>query len=224
MLAWLKERVGSWFAGSAPATSAPAAPATKGKTRGTLTDYIGGSSGFGSGLSTPLNDARALAMNRNWVHACVRVIAQRIAARSVRVGRVAGGKPGKGTKAASAHPPWMRPGDVKELTAHPLLDAIHDPNPYAVSWSLVYLLVASLELTGRAYVWADTEGDALRLWFIPSHWVTPDPDAKLPLTRFVVSPGNSGRQFRLTSDELLLIQLPNPADPLAPLSPLAAGW
>lgn len=225
MLDWLKQRVGRWFAESVPATSAPAAPATKAATSATLTNFLG-SSGSGSSQWSDTNTAR---YNTAWVFAAVRLIAERIAGQPVRAGRLTRTKPDKAApraKAAAASPPWLRPGDVKELSSHPFLEAWHDPNAYLTSWGLLYLTVASLKLTGVAYLWIDDQPDgSTRIWFLPAGWVREDVEHNGPrLSRFTITPAASGQQFKLTDAELIRFSLPDPSDPLAGLGPLKAGF
>jgi len=192
----------------------------------TLTSYMG-SGGLGM---TPLwNDVDTARFNTGWVYACVRAIADRIAGQPIRVGRVTAsprrGRPTPGSvKAASAAPPWIRAGAVEELDAHPLLDAIHDPNPYLVPYSLIGLTIASLRLTGVGYWWVDEETDGTtRIWYLPAGWVAEDPDATVPLTKFIVRPARSADEFRLDASELIRFATPDPANPFDNLSPLKAG-
>ena len=225
MLSWLTSAVRRWVAGTDPAPTATGAPATKAATSATMTNFFGGA---GSG-SSQWNDTDTARYNTAWVFAAVRLISERIAGQPVRVGRLARTRPGKaatGTKAASSAPPWLRTGDAKELASHPFLDAWHDPNPYATSWGLLYLTVASLKLTGVAYLWVDDQPDgSTRLWVLPAGWVREDVNDKIPrLSRFIVTPAASGRQFTLTADELVRFSLPDPSDPLAGLGPLKAGF
>lgn len=217
MFGWLKTRVRRWLAADEP-------EGEKAATGATLTTYLGSPTG-----TTPAwNDLDTVRFNTGWVHASVRAIANRVAGQPVRVGRTGSATPtvpAKATKGASAAPPWMRPGTVKELPAHPVLSALHEPNPYLTAWGLLYLTVFSLELAGVAYLWVDRQPDGTtRVWYLPAGWVLEDPDADLPLSRFIVRPlGWSGEEFRLSSDELIRFSLPDPANPLAGLGPLKAG-
>ncbi len=202
------------------------APAGEKAPRGaTLTTYLGPG---GLGLSPAWSDIDTIRFNTGWVYACVRAIADRIAGQPVRVGRAASPRRGRSApetrKAASAAPPWMRAGAVEELDAHPLLDALHDPNPYLVPYSLVGLTIASLRLAGVAFWWVDRETDgATRLWYLPAGWVAEDPDAAVPLTKFIVRPARSADEFHLDASELIRFSTPDPANPFDNLSPLKAG-
>ncbi|QDU24033.1 phage portal protein [Urbifossiella limnaea] len=195
----------------------------------TLTTYMG-TGGFG--MSPTWNDVDTARFNTGWVFACVRAIADRIAGQPIRVGRVtstprrgSGRRGGPGTvKAASAAPPWMRAGSVEELDAHPLLDALHDPNPYLVPYSLIGLTIASLRLAGVGFWWIDRERDGTtRIWYLPAGWVTEDPDATVPLSKFIVRPAHSADEFHLDATELIRFSTPDPANPFDNLSPLKAG-
>jgi HK97 family phage portal protein len=162
--------------------------------------------------------------NRGWVYAAVRVVSQRIAGQPIRVGRKTSRGDVKGTKAASVSPPWIRPGTVQELDDHPVLDVLHDPNHYLTAWGLIYLAVASLELTGCAFIWWDDQPDGSTVaWFLPSSWVYDDPEAIMPFTQWKIRPAASGEEFTLTDAELIRISLPDPSNPLYPLGPLQAA-
>lgn len=87
--------------------------------------------------------AEQLAHFRGWVYAAIRPIAQRIAGQTINVGRVSGAASVR-SKAATKPDP---------LPTHPILDMLANPNGLLVGWSLMYSLVASLELTGRAFLW-----------------------------------------------------------------------
>lgn len=216
-----------WLARLWRGTPAPAGELMEKAPRGaTLTSYLGPG---GLGLSPGWSDVDTIRFNTGWVYACVRAIADRIAGQPIRVGR-ASASPRRGrsapgaTKAASAAPPWMRAGAVEELDAHPLLDALADPNPYLVSYSLTALTVASLRLTGVGYWWVDGETDGTtRVWYLPAGWVAEDPDAEVPLTKFIVRPARSADEFRLDASELIRFSTPDPANPFDNLSPLKAG-
>ena len=43
--------------------------------------------------------------------------------------------------------------ELQIIEQHELLDAIDDPNELMVRWTLLYVTLAGLELTGRAHWW-----------------------------------------------------------------------
>src|SRR5689334_15550344 len=87
-----------------------------------------------SGIGYTRNDSNRAANQyrhfKNWAAAAIRVIAERLAAQPIRVGRVKAGTK-LGTKDAS---------DVEPLKTHPVLDAFANPNPLMTSWHLLYTL------------------------------------------------------------------------------------
>lgn len=178
-----------------------------------------------NGTAYPSIDGNeAVRHNRGWVYGAVRVVAQRIAAQPVRVGRLSGRGPVKGAKAASDSPPWVRAGSVTELDEHPLIDSLADPNPYLTTWGLVYLAVAALELAGVAYWWIDEQDDGTtRIWYLPPGWVSEDPDSPEALTRWIVRPAGLGEEFRLDHHEVIRFALPDPGNPLSVMGPLQAA-
>lgn len=209
MLTWLKR----WWGGERVEKAARSS---------TLTSFLHPGA---NGTAYPSIDGNeAVRHNRGWVYGAVRVVAQRIAAQPVRVGRLAGRSPVKGAKAAADSPPWVRAGTVTELDEHPLIDSLADPNPYLTTWGLVYLAVASLELAGAAFWWIDEQPDGpTRVWYIPPGWVTEDPDSPEALTRWLIRPAGLGEEFRLDHRELIRFALPDPGNPLAVLGPLQAA-
>lgn len=125
--------------------------------------------------------------NAGWVHAIIRIIAQRIAAQPMRIARIVKddevrqlhgivqkGNPFRKALAKARltqlrlRSPRKRdcPPFVKEyrqqlelMEDHPILDIMRRPNPIMVRSALMMNTVASLELTGRAYWWFCKKGD-----------------------------------------------------------------
>jgi phage portal protein BeeE len=152
-----------------------------------------------------------------WSHASIRVIAERIAGQPVRVGRrVQAKRPPAGAKR------HVEP-ELQLLDRHPLLDALRDPNPIMVHWSLMFITVAGLELAGRYYWWLTTEKDRVQIWPLPPQWVRPEHDEDKLYARYVVTPAHTGRLFTLPPEEVLHFYYPSPGDPyLGAISPLWA--
>ena len=139
-----------------------------------------------------------------WVYAAVRPICQRIAGQPIHVGR---------PKA----PRSMKQADNAEpLESHPLLDLLADPNDLMVAWSLIYVTVASLELTGRCLWWLPKKKQIIP---IPTSWIQGSEGA----TRFdafvVRSPWNA-ESWTIPADECCYFHYPSPADPHEAVSPL----
>lgn len=145
--------------------------------------------------------------NCGWTYSCVKAIAQKLAEREVFVGRPAS-KP-RGKKGID---------DLEPLESHPILDLLADPCPLLTRWSLLYMTVANLELTGRAHWWLTQEKGKAELWPLPSSWCEP----KDPFRgSWIVKPKNSsGEGFEVPGDDMVYFALPDPSDPFGCLSPL----
>lgn len=218
MLDWLKTGIRRWLG----VTSATSPVRTKAARGATLTDFMGSGGGIGGTTQPQWSDWDTKRYHTNWVFACVRAVSQRVAGQPLKVGTAAKARAApKPTKAHGNNP--ATGGKVRELASHPLLDALADPNPYLTPFALIQLTVASLEIAGVGYWWLDREPDgSTRIWYLPAGWVREDPDAPLPLSRFIVKPEASGEEFPLSSDELIRFALPDPANPMQVLSPLKA--
>lgn len=126
-----------------------------------------------------------------------------------------------------SHEPTLRTakhvGDnLEPLLAHPLLASIDDPNPFMVRWSLLYVTVASLELTGKSFWWLRDVGHQFEIWPLPVHWVQPIHEADSLFARWLVRPPNNPTGFELSGEEVAYFALPDPSDPLGAKSPLSS--
>jgi phage portal protein BeeE len=214
MFGWFTSAVGRLF-------SRDAVPAgTKAARGATLTSAIG--IGVTGGAAPMWTEHEARRRFCEWVFAAVNATARRIAAQPVRVGRKVKASTPSGSKAAAN--PAASGARVKELPEHPLCDLLDTPNPFLSESQLIGLIVAALETSGVAYVWFDEQpGDQPpRLWFLPCAWLREDPDADVPLSKWIVRPENSADEFRLNASELIRIATPDPANPFRPFSPLMA--
>lgn len=136
---------------------------------------------------------------------------------------------------------WFKrslPGAFKSVAAtaelidnHPLLDAIDNPNPIMVRWSLMFVTVASLLLTGKAYWWvvAAEEGDAdengvkgktLQIWPLPSNWVTPIHTEVALYDHWEVRPDGTTEPIPVKKEQIIYFYFPDPAALLGSQSPL----
>ncbi|WP_439629140.1 phage portal protein [Gemmata sp.] len=170
--------------------------------------------------------------NFAWVHAAVRVIAQRIAGQPVRVAKRVTAAPaplrtpdGRGLRTLSR--PWVRaaPPFVKQMSSrlelldeHPLLTAIENPNPYLTGSGLLYVTAFQLELTGQSFWWmrdgdGGDLGTGLEIWPLPASWVKPNHDKK-PFSSYTVTPLYSGEEFTVPGDEVCRLHYPDPSDPI----------
>jgi phage portal protein BeeE len=116
--------------------------------------------------------------------------------------------------------------NVVMIDRHPLLDAINHPNDLMTKWSLFYVTIASLELTGRAYWWFYKSKDKaagtqeLYIWPIPSNWVTPISSPDRVHSSYKILPPGSATSFEIPSEQMVPFHLPDPANPTQSISPL----
>jgi phage portal protein BeeE len=160
------------------------------------------------------NAAEQLQAFKGWVYAAVRPIAQRIAGQPIHVGR-------KG-KAKLVRSKAAMPDGVDELPTHPLLDALNDPNELMVKWSLIYTLVASMELTGRQLWWLPELDGRRRIFPIPTSWIE-GIVGSTSYAAFKVRPPNSAEAETLDSSECFYACYAHPGDPHGVISPLQAA-
>ena len=145
---------------------------------------------------------------KGWVWAAVRLIATRIAGQSIYVAREAK-QPKRGKQLGEA---------LEPLDSHPLLDALADPSELHTEWSLKFVTVASLELTGRALWWVTQDNGRQVILHIPTSWIV-SVDARR--TVWNIRPNGSTQEFSLPGDEVVHYFYPDPADPLGAISPLS---
>ncbi len=148
-----------------------------------------------------------LAHFRGWVYSAVRAIAQKVAGQSIRVGQL---KPGvTGIKSLE---------NVRELPNHELLKLLANPNDLMVPWSLMFVTVASLELTGRQLWWMPKRK---QIFPIPTSWIRGF-EGTSKFTAFNVQPPHSAETIPLDADECVLFSYASPGDPWGAVSPLQA--
>jgi hypothetical protein len=172
--------------------------------------------------------------NTGWPFACIRIIAQRIAGQEIKVGRWVG-KPQQGRSRRGVKRPHLErlPRTLKDLREdlevidnHPLLEAINDPNALMVRWALLFVTVASLEITGKAYWWFFNEKrDRTGKWSIlpvPASWITPRHAEGKLYAEWEIRSDQNAKPVVVPGDEVAYIYYPDPANPLSALSPLQA--
>ncbi len=142
-----------------------------------------------------------------WVYAAIRPIAQRIAGQAIKVGRA------KAPSRVKQSPQW------EALESHPILDLLNDPNDLMVAWSLMYVTVASLELTGRCLWWLPKKKQILP---IPTSWLVGF-QGSTKITAFTIRPPKQAEAINLPADECVYFAYPDPSDPHGALSPLQAA-
>lgn len=167
-------------------------------------------SGRGGLTLAPNNLAEAreqLGHFTGWQYVAIRAIATRTAGQEAFVASEPLGP--RGMKAAG--------NDLEPLPAHPLIEAINDPNDLMVRWSLLFVTVCQLELTGLAYWWlAENPSGWLDIWPLPPDWVSPNPGRKT----WKIRPPGDPQGFDVAYDDVACFSLPDPANPLGATSPL----
>jgi phage portal protein BeeE len=152
---------------------------------------------------------------RGWVWSAVRLVAQRIAAQPVCVGK----KPTRRRIKASSIGEKIEP-----LESHPLLDALSDPNEIQTFYQLMFASIASLEITGRFLWWIQkgsrpaSDGSTIRILPIPTPWIV---SVDALQTSWKIRPRGSAEDFTIPGDEILNVHYADPADPRGVISPLA---
>ena len=146
-----------------------------------------------------------------WVYSSIRPIAQRIAGQPIHVGKRKG-KRKLGIKSYE---------DVKPLDSHELLELLADPNDLMVAWSLIYVTIVSLELTGRQLWWITEVEGRKQILPIPTSWILGF-EGTTSITSFRIRPPNAAEEFNIPSDECCYFAYPNPGDLHGAWSPLQA--
>ena len=196
---------------------------------------------FGGGQTT--GAAEQYRHFKGWAYVAIKAIAQRVASQPLcltDLGATSQGAYGQETPAENlsdamedarrrrsvSAPVWTKSygdfstGDIVEQ--HRLLDALMRPNEVMTQWSLMYCTVASLELTGCSYWWFDDSGSRLKIWPLPSNWVTPVHDENEGLYHsYKITPkGTSDDEFIVDGKNIAYFPLPDPSNPMGHTSPL----
>lgn len=174
--------------------------------------------------------------NTGWVYSIIRIIAQRIAGQPLRLGKMVSASAKKrpdGMVSKAAMPLFTRSlpahlkshaGDIEPLEDHSFLAAIRRPNQLMVQWSLMFVTVASLELTGRAYWWFFLNEDgALEVWPLPSSWVFPLHDENRLYYAWEIRPEGMAAPIQVAGPDICMLGYPDPSNPLNNVSPLQAN-
>jgi phage portal protein BeeE len=147
----------------------------------------------------------------------------------------------KGSEEATASALWFKqrlPGPFKTLApsaelidTHPILEAIDNPNPIMVRWSMMFVTVASLMLTGKAYWWVKAvkgddggnDGDGsprIEIWPLPSSWVKPVHTETKLNSHYEVTPEGALEPTPVPAEQIVYFYLPDPSSLLGAQSPL----
>ena len=153
--------------------------------------------------------AEQLRQFQSWVYAAVTSVAQEVARQTPFVYQSTG---------QADHEQRALP------QSHPLCRLLARPNPWLTPWELWYLTTVYLELTGNCfwYVAPGVGPEPAELWVIPSPWVTVVPDPVRFVKHYEVRSGGPRAEV-FTTDEVVHLKYPNPADPHWGLSPLRAN-
>ena len=163
---------------------------------------------FGDGQKYA-NAQQQLAAFNSWVFAAIRPIANRIAAQPIRVGRP------KTLRTSKGKP------EVALLDEHPILTMFSDPNNIQTGYGLLWALVASLNLTGRAFLFVPEKTDPPQAFMIPVSWVKGHAGTTGYTSWYVQPPGHS-EAITVPADRMVYFAFPDPSDPWGAISPLAA--
>lgn len=178
------------------------------------TDLVADTAGIGTPTSRPNLTAHREQLRHfnGWQFVAIRAIAVRVAGQQVNVASVRGAPGRLQTKAVG--------DDLEPIPDHPLVAAIDAPNPYMVRWQLMYVTVAGLELTGKAYWWIRDTNRGLEIYPLPADWMSPEHDGGL-YSRWRVRPPGVPEGLVIDNADIAYFSLPDPADPLmGAVSPL----
>lgn len=102
---------------------------------------------------------------------------------------------------------------------HPAIIMLNFPNSIMTRWALMYSMMVSLELTGKAYLWIDKNKDGTEeIWPVPSNWVTPVHEGENLFSKWRISYPGGIRE--VSRDDIVYINYPDPANPVEAISPL----
>ncbi|HVC97241.1 MAG TPA: phage portal protein [Pirellulales bacterium] len=179
---------------------------------------------------------------RGQVFSSVRPICQRIAGQPIRLARVAKAIKGRARRAVEPRQYDRRAlvefvtnrlgmsvkanEQIEVIDQHPLLDALERPSPSIPGWndwSLKYVIVASLEMTGHAYLWFPVVQGTKEIWHLPSHWVRARSTEQGLFQAWLVRPPGVADDTELPADSIAPFWYPDPSNPLRGLGPMEAG-
>ncbi len=202
-----------------------------------LTGMGGGQSSLFAASKEDSQNRQRYGLFRGWLYAAINALANKAATQAVCLGRIAGTESGERraiptqksqkTWREKSMPSWIQkksaPAEKLEMiTAGPLVELFDQPNPIQGRWQFVYMFVANLNLTGRAYIIADERNGRPIYYCLPSTWVTPVDGYNKFKVRDPKNQLQGGEDTILTRDQVAYCYLPNPADPLGAMPPTQA--
>lgn len=166
-----------------------------------------------------------------WVAAAVKLIAQRIAKQRFIVARhvIHGKKLDKINNPNKMHTPSPFKAfhlDLDVIEDHPLLDVMKQPNEIMTRWSLFFVLVVALELTGKAFWWIydAPKGSSLEgrkvIWPVPPHWIDPVHENGQLYTQWKIKPDGMREPLIVPGNEIIYFFYPDASNPLGAQSTL----
>lgn len=161
---------------------------------------------------------------KGWAYVAIKAIAQRVASRPLKLVDMGQSANSDGIEGRADAPAWTKSWGQAEagevIESHPLLDAVMRPNEIMTQWSLMFCTVASLQLTGASYWWFEQSESGLRIWPLPSHWVSVNHNDGLNASYRIIPNGNESEAFTADGKDIAYFSLPDPSNPLKNVSPL----
>jgi phage portal protein BeeE len=171
-----------------------------------------------------------------WTGACAKIIGQRIARQPIRIARVVKRAPGKSLYHDSLY--YKRPNkkhvpfpfktfhqDLDVLDSHPVLNWLNRPNQLFTRWTLLYVTVISLELTGASYWWiydapkSDPFAGRKVIWPVPTNWLEPKHDKGL-YSSYMLHTGGTEEPVEIPGQQIVRFAYPDPSNVLGITSTL----
>ena len=117
--------------------------------------------------------------------------------------------------------------DFEEVTdPHPIIDLLHNVNPFYNGFDLTAMRILYGELTGNAYmaaIYNEQLGVPDQLWPMPSQWTQVIPDRKEFVKGYAYGqPGNQILEF--DKSEVIHFRRPNPKDLFYGMGKVEAAW
>lgn len=107
---------------------------------------------------------------------------------------------------------------LESLENHFLLDCFSEPNSYLSGSQLLRVFFESILLTGRGTLWVREKA----IDYLPSHWIWPAHTKENLFAYFNFQPPGFAEPIPIPAEEIAHCFLPDPANPLATLSPVSA--
>ncbi len=157
---------------------------------------------------------------RGWVYSAIRPIAQTIAGQPIHVAKL-NRTPGNRGIHRDLVPNRLKAmaSNLELYERHPLLDVFANPNVAMTSWHLLFITIASLELTGKSHWWLTISNGKPEIWPIPTSWISPIHGDSEPYADWNVMPGGIGVPEKVPGKEIIYIYYPDPSDPFGAVSP-----